>query len=73
MGVSNYLDIFQQKINDLFHGFEFIFAYIDDLLVLTKLYLTYHVQKLELMLNKMKEMDLNVILKGIPSDKKCNI
>ena len=36
MGVQNSPDIFQQKMNDLFHGFEFIRAYIDDLLILTK-------------------------------------
>ena len=35
MGVSNSLYIFQQKLNDLFHRFEFICEYIDELLVLT--------------------------------------
>ena len=33
MGVDNYRDIFQQKMNDLFHGFEFIRTYIDDLVI----------------------------------------
>ena len=46
MGVANSPDIFQQKMNDLFHGFECIREYIDDLLILTKGYLTYHVHKL---------------------------
>ena len=41
-------------MNDLFHGFEFICAYIDNPLVLTKLDWIYHVQKLELTLNKLK-------------------
>ena len=36
MGVANSPDIFQQKMNDLFHGFEFICAYIYDLLIWTK-------------------------------------
>ena len=36
MGVSNSPDIFQEKMNKIFHGFEFIRAYIDDLLVITK-------------------------------------
>ena len=49
-------------MNDLFHGFEFIRVHIDELLVLTKVYWTDHVQKLELTLNKLKE-------KGL----KCNI
>ena len=36
MGVANSPDIFQHNMNDLFHGFGFIRAYIDDLLVLKK-------------------------------------
>ena len=36
MRVSNPLDIFQEKTNKMFHGFEFIRAYIDDLLIITK-------------------------------------
>ena len=36
MGVANSLDIFQKRMNDLFHGFEFICAYMDDLLILKK-------------------------------------
>ena len=62
MGVANYPENFQHKMNDLFHGFEFNCTYIDDLLVLTKGYCKYHVQKLELTLNKLKK-------KGL----KCNI
>ena len=31
MGLSNSLDIFQHKIIDLFQGFEFICAYLDNL------------------------------------------
>ena len=46
MGVANSLDIFQHKMNDLFHGFELIRAYIDNLLILTKGYCTYHAQKI---------------------------
>ena len=45
----------QQKMHDLFYGFEFIPAYIDDLLMLTKGDWTYYVKKLELLLNKLKE------------------
>ena len=54
MGVGNSPYIFQQKMNDLFHGFEFIRAYIEDVLILTKGDWTDHVQKLELTLNKLK-------------------
>ena len=62
MEVANSPDIFQQKMNDLFHGFEFICAYIHDLLILTKGYWTDHIQKLEVTLTKLKG-------KGL----KCNI
>ena len=46
MGVANSPEIFQQKMNNLFHGFEFIRAYIDDLLILKEGYWRDHVQKL---------------------------
>ena len=45
---------FQQNMNDLFHGFGFICAYIYDLLIPKKGDWTDHVQKLELTLNKLK-------------------
>ena len=54
-GVANYPNIFQQKTNDLFHGFEFILAYIYDLLVSRKRDWTDHVHKVELTLTKLKE------------------
>ena len=41
-------------MNDLFHGFEFIYLYIDNLFILTQEDWTDHVQNLELTLNKMK-------------------
>ena len=55
MGVANSPDIFQQKMIYLFHGFEFIRAYIDNLLILTKGDWTDHLQKLELTLNKLNK------------------
>ena len=54
MDISNSQDIFGYKMNDLFHGFEFIHAYIYDLLILTKVGRTCRSQKLELTLNKVK-------------------
>ena len=54
MGVANSPDIFQQKMKNLFRGFEFICAYIYNILILAKGYWTDHVQKLELTLNKLK-------------------
>ena len=46
MGVANLPNILQQKMNDICHEFEFIRAYIDELLVLTKGDWKYHVHKL---------------------------
>ena len=54
MGVAKSPDIFQQKMNGFFHVFEFIRAYIDDLLILTKGDWTYHIQKLKPTINKLK-------------------
>ena len=36
MGLCNSLDIFQEKMNELFSGFDYVGAYIDDLLVIIK-------------------------------------
>ena len=36
MGLCNSPDIFQEKMNKLFAGFEYVCAYIDDLLIITK-------------------------------------
>ena len=52
--IASSLDILQQKMNDLFHGLEFVHLYIYELMILTKGYCTYHVQILELILNKLK-------------------
>ena len=55
MRVAKLPDIFQQKMNDLFHGFEYIRAYIDNNLMLSKGDWTDNTLKLELTLNKLKE------------------
>ena len=47
MGVANSPENFQQKMNDFFHGFEFIRVYIDHNLIPTKGYWTYHTHGLE--------------------------
>ena len=52
--VANSPDLFQKRRNDLFRGFECIRAYIDDLLILTKVYWTYHILWLQLRLNKLE-------------------
>ena len=53
--ITNSPDIFQQKMNDLFHGFKFIPEYIYELLILEKGGWKDHVQKLKLTRNRPKE------------------
>ena len=62
MGVINSLDIFQEKMNSTFHGFECIRAYIDELLIITKGYWSDHFEKMELTLQKLRDNEI-----------KCNI
>ena len=58
MGVANSPETFQQKMNDLFHVFEFICAYIDDILIITKGDWADHINRIELTHNKLKEKGL---------------
>ena len=46
MEVANSPEKFQQRMIDLFHGFYFIYAYMDKLLVLTKVEWIDHVHHL---------------------------
>ena len=52
MGVCNSLDIFQEKMNEMFIEIEFSRAYIDDLSVNTKFDWSDHLDKLELVTKK---------------------
>ena len=54
IGAANLLENFQQKMNDLFYGFEFIYAYIENLLIPTEGYWMNHVHNIELKINKLK-------------------
>ena len=47
MGLCNSPDIFQEKMNELFVGLDYILAYIDDLLILSTSSLGDHLNKLE--------------------------
>ena len=62
MGVSNYLDIFQDEMNKMFHGFDFIREYINELLLVTKGDGSNHLEQLELIPQKLQDNGL-----------KCNI
>ena len=60
MGLCNSPDIFQEKMNKLFAGFEYVQAYIDDLLIVSKELFEDHLTKLDAVLNKLQSAGLKV-------------
>jgi hypothetical protein len=58
MGVSCAPDIFQDRINDLLGDLEFVRAYLDDLLVLTKGSFEDHLKDLEVVLQRLRDAGL---------------
>ena len=60
MGVCNSPDIFQEKIAELFDGFDMVRAYIDDLLVITKNNSEDHLKALDRVLQRLAEPGLKV-------------
>ena len=63
MGLSNSPDIFQEKMSSLFADLEYIRTYIDDLLVLTKGSYLDHLEKLDVVLQRLKDTGLKVNIK----------
>ena len=60
MGIAGSPDIFQSKMTELMATFEFVRAYIDDLLCITKGTLEDHLAKLELVLSRLQDANLKV-------------
>lgn len=60
MGLCNSPDIFQEKMSNLMSDLEYVRAYIDDLLILTKGTFEDHLQKLSLVLNRLQKAGLKV-------------
>ena len=60
MGICNAPDIFQEKISELMEGLDFIRAYLDDLLILTKETWDDHLHKLETVLQRVATAGLKV-------------
>ena len=60
MGLCNSPDIFQEKMSELMQGLEFVRTYIDDLLCLTKGSFEDHLEKLEVVLTRLKDAGLKV-------------
>ena len=62
LGICNSPENFQEKMNKMFHGFEFILSYIHDLLIITKGDWYNHLKNMERVLQNLKDNGL-----------KCNI
>ena len=60
MGLCNIPDIFQEKMSSLMAGLEFVRAYIDDLLIISKPIWDDHLTKLETVLKRLKKAGLKV-------------
>ena len=60
MGLCNSPDIFQEKMNELFMGLDFVRAYIDDLLCITKGTFDDHLEKLERIFERLESAGLKV-------------
>jgi hypothetical protein len=60
MGLCNSPDIFQEKINDLMDGLDFVRAYLDDVLIATKNSFEEHLEHLEQVLTRLQSAGLKV-------------
>ena len=60
MGLSNSPDIFQEKMNELFSGLEYVRAYIDDLFIITTDSWDAHINQLDEVLNRLQKAGLKV-------------
>ena len=60
MGLCNSPDIFQEKMSTLMQDLEFVRAYIDDLLAITKGSFDDHLEKLDIVLARLREAGLKV-------------
>ena len=60
MGIAGSPDIFQAKMMELMATLEFVRAYIDDLLCITKRTLDNHLAKLEMILSRLQDANLKV-------------
>jgi hypothetical protein len=60
MGTACAPDIFQEKMSNLMDGLEFVQTYLDDCLVLTKDSLEDHLEKLEVILQRISDAGLRI-------------
>jgi Reverse transcriptase (RNA-dependent DNA polymerase) len=64
MGLCNSPDIFQEKMGTLTQDLEYVRAYVEDLLIITKGTFEDHIDKLEVVFNKLKQAGLKVNAKN---------
>jgi len=60
MGFAGSADIFQAEMMDLMESLEYVRAYIDDLLIITRGILEYHLEKLREVLRRLCDAGLKV-------------
>ena len=60
MDLCNSPDIFQEKINELFNGLDFVIMYIDDLLIISNKCFNDHIMKLDDVLTRLKTAGFKV-------------
>ena len=60
MGLCNSPDIFQENMNRLFNGLEYVRAYIDDLLIISNGNFEDHLTKVKIVLKKLKAAGFNI-------------
>jgi hypothetical protein len=60
MGFGGSADIFQAHIMDLMASLKFVRAYMDDLLIITRGILDEHLQKMEIVLTRLRDAGLKV-------------
>ena len=60
MGVAGSPDIFQEKMSALMSTLEYVFAYIDDLLIISRDSFENHLEKLEVVLTRLRDAGLKI-------------
>ena len=60
MGLCNSPDIYQEKMNKLLNGLEYFSTFVDDLMIISNIFLEDHIKKLDQVLNKLKSAGIKV-------------
>jgi Reverse transcriptase (RNA-dependent DNA polymerase) len=60
MGIANAPDIFQSKINQLMEGLDYVRAYLDTILIVTKNTYDDHLNKLDTVLQRLHTANLKI-------------